>query len=159
VPQEQDPVEQLSAVVALHALQVFPSSPHIARLGTMHSAPLQQPPGHAQLEQVPELHESPALQAVHAAPAPPHRLVWSPGSHTLPLQQPVGHDVPLHTHLPAWQTWPEPHAAFEPHVHPPDASQPSLLVALQPLQMQAPATQLRPGGHGLPPAHDGPRLP
>jgi hypothetical protein len=75
------------------------------------------------------LHPSPKdPQFVHIAPAVPH-VPAAGASHTLFLQQPFGHDLPLHTHAPATQASPGPHwLPVVPQVHCPDAEQPSALI-------------------------------
>ncbi len=112
-----------------------------------------------QPEHTPLSHASPEAHVVQATPAPPHRLAVLPGSHVAPWQHPVGHEAGLHTHLPATQACPESHAGPEPHWQPPEASQPSLVLAWHPVQTQTPPTQSRPGGHGAPPAQAGPSPP
>jgi hypothetical protein len=45
----------------------------------------------------------------HAPPPVPQALVDC-GSHTLPLQHPVGHEVALQTHRPPEHAWPMAHS-------------------------------------------------
>jgi hypothetical protein len=53
-------------------------------------------------------------QAMQAPPFAPH--VLRPGeTHAWPEQQPVVHDVGLHSHEPLTHCCPLPHAAFTPH--------------------------------------------
>jgi hypothetical protein len=51
---------------------------------------------------VPLEHALPELHALHAAPPVPHCELDSLayGTHVLPLQQPLGHELALHTHWP-----------------------------------------------------------
>jgi hypothetical protein len=66
------------------------------------------------------LSQSPFVQDVHAAPPDPHKDVDSEanGTHVLPLQQPVGHELELQTQCPlvVLHTCPE---AQDPHAPPP----------------------------------------
>ncbi len=68
--------------------------------------PLQQPFGHETASQthwpVVLLHSCPDGHAAHAAPPVPHVPFDSEPyeTHVLPLQQPFGHEVALHTHCP-----------------------------------------------------------
>lgn len=64
-----------------------------------------------------------ASHGAHAAPAAPHEaaVCVAYGTHVLPLQQPFGHELALHTHVPLEQVWPLPHGAPAPHRHWPDA--------------------------------------
>jgi hypothetical protein len=152
------PAEQPSVSVASHITHAAPPAPHVAGLAGWHSVPEQHPLEHWHPLHAPAAHVSPDGHALHALPAAPHRDVAVPGSHVLPLQHPVGHDVASQTHCPPAHRWPEAHAGPLPHAQPPVASQPSLVTALHPVQTHAPPTQSRPGGHGAPPPHAGPRL-
>jgi hypothetical protein len=86
-------------------------------------ATLQQPAGHdVELQThcpVDVLHCCPAAHAAHAAPPVPHDAFVSEAyaSHVVPLQQPLGHEVPSQTHCPVvlLHSWPAEHAA---HVAP-----------------------------------------
>jgi hypothetical protein len=80
-------------------------------------APHAAPPPQVQAPAV--LHPSPEWpQIAHAPPAVPHAAgVCS--SHTLPLQQPFGHDAGLHTHCEPTQACPVVHAAPDPQLHVP----------------------------------------
>jgi len=64
--------------------------------------------------------QSPFVQDAHEAPPEPHNVADSEdnGTHVVPLQQPVGHEVALHTHCPVvlLHCCPE---AQDPHVPPP----------------------------------------
>ena len=68
--------------------------------------PLQQPFGHDVESHthwpVVVLHSCPAAQPVHVAPPVPHEPFPSDayGSHVLPLQQPLGHEAEVQTHVP-----------------------------------------------------------
>ncbi len=63
------------------------------------------------------------LHATHVAPADP-QVASERVLHVVPLQQPLGHDVPSHTHRPARQRWPAAHGPWPPQLHWP-AVQPS----------------------------------
>lgn len=106
-----------------HGLQADPPPPHaVLEVPGMHVDPEQQPPGHdVPLHtqeplthtwpdphrgllphwQVPPTHpsESEGEQVLHEPPPVPHAPVDC-GSQTLPLQQPLGHEVELQTQLP-----------------------------------------------------------
>jgi hypothetical protein len=154
------PVEEHpSAFVASHAMQTLPPAPHVATLGGVwQSSPVQHPSGHWQPVQTPAVHAWPDGHAAQARPAPPHCGVVLPGSQVLPLQHPPGHEAALHTHAPETHRCPCSHAGPVPHWQPPEAPQPSLLAASQPVQTQTPAMQSWPGGQGRPPAQPAPRL-
>jgi hypothetical protein len=138
-------------------VQALPPAPHVAVAGVWQVDAVQHPSGQWQPLQEPESQVSPEGHGAQAAPAPPHWLLVLPGSHVVPLQHPVGHEVELHTHWPATHACPEVQAGPEPHWQLPEAPQPSLVVALHPVQMQAPPTQLFPGGQGSPPVQAAPR--
>ena len=120
-------------------------------------SPEQHPSGHWQPLQTPAAHDSPDLHAAHVMPAPPHSAVVLPGSQVVPLQHPVGHDEGVHWHWPDTHCCPAPQAALDPHWQLPDALQPSLVEASQPVQTHTPALQERPGGQGRPVPQAGPR--
>jgi len=87
--------------------------------------PLQQPehdePPHVH---APKEHASPLLQGLQLAPAAPHCVMdcEAYGTHVLPLQQPPGHEVASHTHLPLGvHSWPVAHG---PQVAPPVPHEP-----------------------------------
>jgi hypothetical protein len=115
--------EQLSEIVGSHALQAAPPTPQVANAGPLQLAPAQQPFG--QLPLVHPVQTPAALQfwfaghGEHAVPPLPQAALSLPDWHVLPLQQPLGHDVPLHTQTPPTQTCPEPHAGDAPHAHTP----------------------------------------
>jgi hypothetical protein len=147
---------QLSVVVALQVVQVPPPVPHSANEFTSHVFPLQHPVGHdvalhthwppmhawpvAHWAPVPQVHaplvhasERLGSQVVHALPPVPQE-VCEAVVQVVPLQQPVGHDVPSQPHEPATQCWPAAHAGLAPQVQTPLALQVS---ALTPHAMQA----------------------
>jgi hypothetical protein len=77
--------------------------------------------------------------------------------HEVPSQQPEGHDVALHTHLPALHSWPDPHVEQAtppvPQVPLPEVWQ-LLSLSQQPLgQLLASQTQLSCAEHSWPVAH------
>jgi hypothetical protein len=77
--------------------------------------PSQQPAKHVlgSQEQVPVVvSQTPLVQSTHAAPLVPHFAADSEayGTHVLPLQQPLGHVVPLQTHTPPLHSCPVAHA-------------------------------------------------
>jgi hypothetical protein len=112
----------------------------------MHEMPAQQPFGHdVELHTQPppvRLHVCPVPQAAHPAPPVPHEPFDCDegASHVLPLQQPAGHELALHTHWPVVvsHTWPLPHAL---HVAPPAPHEPlfSFASASHPVPLQQPA--------------------
>lgn len=115
-------LEQLSAVEASHCTQATPAVPQLPNAEVSQLAPEQHPP--AQLVEVQPVQTPPtqfwsAGHIEQLAPPVPHIAVVLPVSQTLPLQQPVGQEVALHTHCPRTHTWPEPQAAPLPHVHVP----------------------------------------
>jgi hypothetical protein len=74
----------------------------------------------------------PAVQSTHAAPIEPHAPVAC-GVHrpVVALQQPIGHELPSHTHAPPMQCCPLVHCApVVPHWQVPEAEQLSASVAL-----------------------------
>jgi hypothetical protein len=101
-------VEQLFELDATQATQATPATPQVANVEVSHVAPAQQPKG--QLKIVQPVQVPASLQscsdghAVHPEPPEPHIPLVLPGSHVLPAQHPLGHEVPLHTHVPARQT-------------------------------------------------------
>jgi len=126
-PHLQAPAVQLSAVAELHATHAAPAEPHAPSEGVLHVSPEQQPPGHV-LEHplhAPLLHVSPPEQLWHAEPPLPQAPELVPASHTAPLQQPVGHDVPSQTQVPPRHRWPVVQAAPVPQAQAPFAPHPS----------------------------------
>ncbi len=139
-----------------------------------HVEPLQQPAGHDVDVQthcpVVVLHCCPVPHDAHAAPPAPHEEFVSEAYSTqvLPLQQPFGHEVALHTHCPllVLHIWPVAHAA---HAAPPEPQEvfDSLVSAshVEPLQQpahdivpheQTPLEQVSPEPHA---AHTAPPVP
>ena len=122
--------EQLSAVDGVHWAQATPATPQLPKSDDSQLAPKQQPV--AQFAGVQPVH-TPATQFWSAGhieqpePPAPQNAVVVPGSHRLPLQQPVGHEVLLQTHAPPTHTCPMPHTAPAPHSHVPTAEQPFAL--------------------------------
>jgi hypothetical protein len=106
-------------------VQVPPLLPHCDDVtGSTHVLPEQHPPlqlvGLQLAGQTPALHV-PDAHATHACPPVPQSAVVLPGSQTLPLQQPVGHDVGLHTQTPEMHSWPPTQGDPLPHAHAPPA--------------------------------------
>jgi hypothetical protein len=56
----------------------------------------------------------------------------------VPLQQPEGHEVESHTHMPPWHRWPAPHAGPLPHRQAPP-EHPSAVVVEHATQAAPPA--------------------
>jgi len=71
--------EHASARAASHWTQAAPPVPHEANEDPLQVVPLQQPSAQAQVEQTPPVQVSPAGQAEHASPAPPHASEAVPG--------------------------------------------------------------------------------
>jgi hypothetical protein len=151
--------------VASHAVHAPPPKPQLATAGVLQMLPEQQPvrqdrTSHTQL---PAAHRCPTLQAAlapqaqppaavqvsatagsqvtQATPAAPHRASER-DTQVAPSQQPLGHEVALHTHLPATHLCPAPQAAAAPHTQVPAAEQPSARVASQPTQTAPPLPQV-----------------
>jgi hypothetical protein len=57
-----------------------------------------------------------------------HVEQFTPTRHELPKQQPFAHEVALHWHAPLTHAWPVAHCVPPPHVHAPEALQPSASV-------------------------------
>jgi hypothetical protein len=112
----------LSAAEEEHDTQATPAVPQLPNPDVSQLAPEQHPL--AQLVGVQPVHTPPTqfCNCGHveqfAAPVP-HIATVVPGSHTLPLQQPVGHDLALHTHCPPAHTCPVPHTPPLPQAHAP----------------------------------------
>jgi len=146
------------------AAQAAPPAPHWeadSEAKDTHVLPLQQPLGH-ELElhthwPVVVLHAWPEAQAPQATPPAPQEAFVSDeyASHVpLDVQQPLGHEVELHTHWPLpSHAWPAGHA---PHAAPPFPQEPfdSLVSASHvPLPRQQPAQEPPPHVHA-PPEHE-----
>jgi hypothetical protein len=126
------------AVAELHATHATASVPHVPKDGVSQSAPEQHPL--AQFAVVHPVHEPPTQfwfpgHALHVEPPEPH---WEFDSLVtqatgLVVQQPVGHEVLLHWHVPPTHSRPAAHAAPPPQVHAPVPEQPS---AFEPHAMQ-----------------------
>jgi hypothetical protein len=161
VPQRQSPVAEQLSDRPSQAMQLEPAIPQAATERVEQVAPLQQPPGH----DVPSQTHRPLSQCwppAHAADEPhaqlPSLAQWSAldGSqglqapplapqlpsvgvlHTLPVQQPVAHEVASHTHAPPTQRWPLAHGGPLPQAHTPFVEQVSAFVASQALHAAAP---------------------
>jgi hypothetical protein len=103
-PQAHVPSDVHVSAVIPQLVHVPPCSPHCDGVdGSTQALPEQHPAGqvvglqlagHTPALQVPDVH------VAHAAPPVPHSAVELPGSHALPLQQPVGHEATLHTQAP-----------------------------------------------------------
>lgn len=138
LPQRHAPPVHASDRVASHAIHAMPLAPHVESDGELHVVPLQHPLGHdvALQRQAPPTHCWPTAHAAPVAPhthrpsrhmserrshathdAPPVPQLPSDGAlvHVVPLQQPVGHETPSHTHEPPTQRWPAAHTAPPPH--------------------------------------------
>lgn len=126
---------------------------------------------------------SAVIPQVAQVPPPEPQLARERGRQVVPAQQPLGHEVALHSQLPPAQVWPGPHAGPAPQAQAPAPVQPSATAGLhaaqapppdphrpregathvapsqQPLgqevasQMQAPAWQRRPGPQAGPVPH------
>lgn len=162
-----------------HPAQAAPPLPHCwgdCEPCCTQVCPLQQPPGHefALHTHWPVVlsHSVPAEHATHAAPPAPQAEVDSmPAARHVPpaVQQPLGHELGLHTHcpLPVSQVWPAAHAA---HCVPPAPHEPVVSLASgshippavqQPLhelppQVHMPMEHVPPAAHG---AHMAPAVP
>ena len=79
-------------------------------------------------------------QVAQAAPAVPH-VAREGAVHTLPWQQPVGHDVASHMHAPFMQRWPAPQGAPLPQRHCPSIEHMSALSSSHAVQAAAPVPQ------------------
>lgn len=105
MPQLHDPLVHPSATNAVHETQAAPPVPQLPGAGASQLAPAQQPD--AQLVLVHDVHV-PVRQfcdeghVEQSDPPVPQYMSLLPCSQAPPtptlLQQPVGHDVPLHTH-------------------------------------------------------------
>lgn len=136
-PQVQVPLAEQPSAFVPQLVHVAPAVPHAIAVGVVHVLPEQHPLG--QLEalqplQAPLVHVSPFGHMEHVPPAAPHAFGFVPGWQVFPWQQPVGHDVASHTHVPLEHAWPLPHAALPPQVQVPRAEQPS---AVAPQAMHA----------------------
>ena len=125
-PLQTPPAEQ---VPPRHTWQAEPPMPHAVAVGVVHVFPAQQPvgqdvPSHTQLNTpalethswptpqaapLPHVHTPVVPQALPVCPQAAHELPRVPqaaavgASHTLPLQQPLGHEAASQTHLPPEQ--------------------------------------------------------
>jgi hypothetical protein len=93
VPQAQEPLVQVFAVVELHATQATPAVPHELRVGAVQVLPLQQPVGQETALQLPPEPQVPPLQGTPLAHAVP-QLPQLEGSDEVVVQMPPPHDVP-----------------------------------------------------------------
>jgi hypothetical protein len=170
VPQVQEPLVLHPSPDVPQPAQAMPGGLQLTTERTVQVEPVQHPPGHdiALHTQLPAEHTCPlpqdgplpqthapvteqpsevmASHATQVAPPTPHVFIAEvvqvvPEE---PPQQPLGHDVELHTHTPEEQTCPEPHAGPEPHWQTPLLGQLSAVVELHatqaaPLAPQAPS--------------------
>jgi hypothetical protein len=92
------------------------------------SAPQRQAPVDEQL----------SARASHAAQVEPAfpQVASERVSHTVPWQQPLGHELASQVHSPEAQRCPPAHAGPDPHAQAPAALQPSALVASQAMQVR-----------------------
>ena len=137
LPHRQMPLTHWSAVLKSHDSH---ASPHVSKLVNFdwHTVPEQHPPSHdavvhthwpEPLHCVPGPHDGPVPQpqppsvrhvllvaphAVHVPPAGPHAPTVGGETHAPAWQQPVGHDVASHTHVPPLQRWPTAHGGLLP---------------------------------------------
>jgi hypothetical protein len=141
LPHVQAPAAQPSAFSASHALQAAPDAPQVVVESVLQMLPEQQPLAHEVAPHthappthrcpaphegpVPQAHAPPlqvsalvASQVAQPPPAVPHALTVG-AVHTLPAQQPLGHEVASHTHAPPTHRCPAPHGAPAPHTHAP----------------------------------------
>jgi hypothetical protein len=101
-------------VLPVHAWQLIPPKPHVALDDVAHwPAALQQP-----AQEMPPQEHAPAAHVWPVAHAP-QPLPWLPhvellcadcATHTLPWQQPLGHDAGSHVHAPETHSCPGAHA-------------------------------------------------
>jgi hypothetical protein len=105
VPQVQSPfAEHPSASAGSHTAHAAPPPPQVVVVGgEWQVVPEQHPFGQTHVLQAPPVHVSPGPHAPHAWPAFPHSVTEVPGSHTVPSQQPLAHDVASHVHCPPTQ--------------------------------------------------------
>lgn len=126
-----------------HCWHALPPLPQVsAELPGVHTLPAQQPPGHElashtqavplqrcpapqaaalpqpQLPSARQVFEVLVLQLAQVTPLRPQAPVVG-AVQVVPLQQPLAHDAPSHTHAPPEQRWPAPHAALLPQRHAP----------------------------------------
>jgi hypothetical protein len=105
-------------------------------------APQAGPAPQPQLPVAEQLSAVMTLHATHARPADPQLVSDGGVTQVVPLQQPLGHDVPSQTQAPATQRWPVPHIGPPPHEQLPPLVQRSALLASQPTQVVAPMPQV-----------------
>jgi hypothetical protein len=138
LPHWQPSGPQAFAFVMSHAEHASPCVPHVASDDVSHTAPAQHPLGQfcgVHPVHTCDVHVCGDGHDEHIEPCVPQYVVVVPGSQTVPLQHPVGHEVELQAQIPPEHTWPLPHAAAPPHVHVPSALHPS---AVAPHAVQAP---------------------
>jgi hypothetical protein len=144
VPHMQPPAPQLSASVALQAVQVAPPTPHAASVfPALQVLPLQQPvqvvgshtqvPAwqswptahcavvpHWQLPLAPQLSDRPAGQTRHDCAVVPQLARVGGLTQVVPEQHPPPQLVVSQLQMPPTQCWPAAHGAPAPHAHPPN---------------------------------------
>ena len=143
-PQLQAPLVQPSARVESQARQLEPPEPQVATAAVVQVTPEQHPAGHVaelQPEHEPPEHVWPLGQVWHVWPPAPHMAGWSPAWQVVPLQQPLGQDVPSQTQVPPEQRWPAAQTAPAPQAQAPP-TQLSAVKALQLVQAPPPEPQL-----------------
>lgn len=117
-------VEQPSARIGSHGEHAPPAVPHVVTERGEHVVPEQQPLPQVAAEQpapqTPPSHGD-APQLWHMPPPVPHAIEVVPGWHLPWAQQPDGHVVELHTHVPPTHASPVAHGAPLPHRHAPPA--------------------------------------
>lgn len=161
LPHRQTPLAEQLSERASQTTQLAPAVPQVATERVEQITPLQHPPGHdvpsqtqrplsqrwppahaadephAQVPSAAQRFALPESQALQAPPLAP-QLPTDGTVHTLPEQQPVGHDMASHVHAPPAHRWPLPHAGPLPHAHAPASEQLSAFVASQAVHRLAP---------------------
>jgi hypothetical protein len=148
-PHAQAPTVQRSAFVGSHAPHAPPPLPHCeALVDVTHVFPTQHP-AHvvAHPAQLPLMQASPGLHVWHALPFAPHADVLGDTHAPLASQQPFGHDVASHTHLPPRHSCPAAHGRPLPQVQMPPVHE-SDFVASQ-AEQAAPAAAHAFAAHGV----------
>ncbi len=168
-PQAQLPLRQLSATVALQAVQPPPAAPQLEKPGAVQVVPAQHPVGQEvashtqapptqrwpaeQAKLAPQRHSPPAQrsarvsQAAQAAPVAPQLVTSFPVRQVLPEQQPAQEVASqVQVLVPPRQRCPIPQGAAVPHRQVPVTEQLSARIASQATQAFPPTPQvLRPG--------------
>jgi hypothetical protein len=163
LPHWQAPLAQVSATLGSHGEQAPPPAPQVTTDGESQVVPAQQPLGHdcALQTHLPLTQRCPATQAwpPPQVQAPLAQASASDGSqveqpfpatpqapsdgrlHVAPLQHPVGHETPSHTHWPPKQRCPIAQGAPLPHLQAP-VTQESASSGSQAMQAAPPMPQV-----------------